>query len=747
MRRVSAVEARSSIAHLILGASAVGSSMGEVTLHPHQVEAVRRIEVLLAESGGALLADDVGLGKTYAALAVAKARRAQVIAPAGICDAWRAAADATGVSVEILSVESLSRTRASRRADSDLVIIDEAHHLRNAETRRFAAARELCRAARVLLLSATPVQNSERDLRVVLSLFLGELAHALPPEALARYVIRRTAPDLPTDGLLRMPTVEPPVWMAPVADEDCLDRILALPPPLPPRGGGDPGALLAYSLVRQWASSRAALLAALRRRLARGLSMADALRTGRLPSVHELAAWAFADGAQQLSFPELVVPATDVGDAAALILQVEHHMEGVRDLLDWLRATPDPDVCRASRIRDILRNHPNSRVVAFSEHTATVAALYSHLVGRERAALMTHSGGRVAGGPMSRRDLLARFAPATSAGRPEAERIDLLLTTDVLSEGVGLHDANVVVHLDLTWNPARLSQRVGRVRRMGATHERAHVYLMPPPVPADRLLRMEERLRWKLSDAARTVGIAGQIIPGAATGSQRSAAEREQRIASVLRSWQRASPPSPPVVGAVRVSRAAAAGALVVLRDDDHRSLLACVGTCITDARDAVASIVEAAGGDDAGTVPAGAVEALAKRVNQWIARHRLGDVVDISALRVARSRRALLHRVDGISRRTPRHAQPRLAPLVQAVRATATATLSAGAERVLDELAHAPLADEAWLHAVGQFAELHARGRRGEVQLEAALLLIPGRTRYSPRAGSNSSRVGEVSS
>ena len=699
------------------------ASVGQVTLHPHQVEAVRQIEILLAENGGALLADDVGLGKTYTALAVARRRRALVVAPAGIRDAWHAVAHAMRVAVEFVSVEALSRGRPRSGERFDLVIVDEAHHLRNPETRRFMAVRELCGEAGVLLLSATPVQNSERDLRVVLSLFLGELARALPVDALSRYVIRRTAPDLPSIGHAMLPMTAPPVWMAPVADEDCLDRILALPPPLPPRDGGTAGALMGYSLVRQWASSRAALLAALRRRLARGLSMADALRSGRLPGVRELTAWAYADGAQQLSFPELVVTATDVRDTGALLHQVEHHVAGVRDLLEWLRVTPDPDVCRASRLRDVLRGHPGCRVVAFSEHTATVSALYSHLVATERVALMTHSGGRVAGGPMTRRELLARFAPATSL-RPECERIDLLLTTDVLSEGVGLHDANVVVHLDLAWNPARLSQRVGRVRRMGATHDRAHVYLMPPPVPADRLLHMEERLRRKLADAGRTVGIAGQIIPGAANESERPAAEREQRIVAVLRSWQQLEPRAGPVVGVVR---AACEGALVVLADGDHRSLLSCVGGHVTDARDAIATIVEAACGDDAGDIPPGCLEALATRVQRWADRRRLCDVIDISALRMARSRRALLHRVDGISRRTPRHAQPRLAPLVRAVRATATATLSAGAERVLDELARAPLADEAWLHAVGQFAELHARERRGEARVEAVLLLTRG--------------------
>ena len=77
--------------------------------------------------------------------------------------------------------------------------------------------------------------------------------------------------------------------------------------------------------------------------------------------------------------------------------------------------------------------------------------------------------------------------------------------------------------------------------------------------------------------------------------------------------------------------------------------------------------------------------------------------------VRVARARRTVLHRVDRIGRRAPRHAQPGLAPLMRAVRSIAGATLSAGAEQVLGELAVASLDDDAWLHAMREFAALHA--------------------------------------
>src|SRR6185312_16097211 len=86
------------------------------------------------------------------------------------------------------------------------------------------------------------------------------------------------------------------------------------------------------------------------------------------------------------------------------------------------------------------------------------------------AALTAH-GGRVAGGRISRREVLVQFTPhADGAAVPTADHIRLLIATDVLSEGLDLQRASVVVHLDLPWNPARLEQRVGRVRRLGAEH-------------------------------------------------------------------------------------------------------------------------------------------------------------------------------------------------------------------------------------------------------------------------------------
>src|SRR4029079_11189500 len=126
----------------------------------------------------------------------------------------------------------------------------------------------------------------------------------------------------------------------------------ALPPPLPPSDGGDGGALLAWSLVRRWASSQGALAAALRRRLARAAALAAALESGRHPSRAELAAWAFAGDAMQLAFPELVASAAS-SRVTDLLAVVRAHEQPARALLEKMRHAADLDAARAARLAEL----------------------------------------------------------------------------------------------------------------------------------------------------------------------------------------------------------------------------------------------------------------------------------------------------------------------------------------------------------------------------------------------------------
>jgi hypothetical protein len=96
-------------------------------------------------------------------------------------------------------------------------------------------------------------------------------------------------------------------------------------------------------------------------------------------------------------------------------------------------------------------------------------------------------------------EALARFAPRGQARGvvPTALRVDVLMATDLASEGLNLQDADVVVHYDLPWNPVRLAQRVGRTVRLGGTHEHVDVWWFAPPEPIDRTLGTLDRISRK----------------------------------------------------------------------------------------------------------------------------------------------------------------------------------------------------------------------------------------------------------
>lgn len=758
---------RASIARCALGDPDGGSHarpdarLGAVTLHPHQIDAVVRVRAIVHREGGALLADAVGLGKTYVALAMARdAVRPLVVAPAALRDMWRAAMAAANVHASIVSFEALSR-RASRspparrivgRDRPDLVVVDEAHHARNPRTRRYAALAELCVGAPTLLLSATPVHNRRADVAAILALFLGDRAYALDDSALARFVVRRDGsaldPERHASQTRRIPVVGPPVVLALPADDSLPELILALPPPLPPRDGDDGGVLVAHSLVRQWASSDAALRAALRRRLAGARAIASSLDGGVYPSHAELRAWTSDGESQQLAFAELLAPPRDPPrDLAAMRRSVAAHAAALRALLAAIDRDDARDDARATLLLDLCRRHPGQRVVAFAAYAETVRALFRRLHRDVPAAALTAAGAVVAGGRLSRREALARFAPLACAAPPprRAERIELLLATDILSEGVSLVDAAVAVHLDLPWTPARLEQRVGRVARLGSPHGRVAVYAVAPPASAEVVLSIERRLGEKLRATRSVVGVAGAILPpGAALltdAGARSPSEAAEEVRRILERWRRLDGGRAERV--VALLRCRASGFLAACRDraapgadlagsvPSSTFLLASLGgSDVTDEPRAVhAAVVVALAGEAGAPTPADAEPALAA-IGRWAARRAAiadAGIADSVSIRV---RRRVIRRIAAIARRMPAHRRVDLATLAASARRAALARCGAGGERVLEELARADLPDEAWLRAVRAFGESTAAGREVEraapagVEVLALLLL-----------------------
>jgi hypothetical protein len=121
--------------------------------------------------------------------------------------------------------------------------------------------------------------------------------------------------------------------------------------------------------------------------------------------------------------------------------------------------------------------------------------------------------------PHRRENLVKRFAPKanTTEDNPppisEADpEIDILISTDVLSEGQNLQDAGVIINYDLHWTPIRMIQRAGRIDRLGTEFETLHVFNCFPQTGLEQLLGLVERLQDRIRDIDRTVGLDASIL-------------------------------------------------------------------------------------------------------------------------------------------------------------------------------------------------------------------------------------------
>ena len=176
-------------------------SDGNLPLTSFQKHGVARALRLIRETGGVIVADEVGLGKTFIAGEILqryreRRQRALLICPASLRDTtWNRFLNTYQLFVECLSFEQLAGDRQLRdrhRPNADqqhlqrsleeyqLVIVDEAHNYRNPDApTRAAALRRLLFGRRrdLLLLTATPVNNSLWDLYHLIRFFLRQDAH------------------------------------------------------------------------------------------------------------------------------------------------------------------------------------------------------------------------------------------------------------------------------------------------------------------------------------------------------------------------------------------------------------------------------------------------------------------------------------------------------------------------------------------------------------------------------------------
>ena len=118
-------------------------------------------------------------------------------------------------------------------------------------------------------------------------------------------------------------------------------------------------------------------------------------------------------------------------------------------------------------------------------------------------------------------NMAQRFSPVSNElKRKPANEIRVLLSTDVLSEGQNLQDCAIVVNYDLPWAIIRLSQRAGRVDRIGQKAEEIRCYSFMPAAGVERIIRLRARVRQRLQENGEVVGSDEQFFEGDTHGQQ-----------------------------------------------------------------------------------------------------------------------------------------------------------------------------------------------------------------------------------
>ena len=167
----------------------------------------------------------------------------------------------------------------------------------------------------------------------------------------------------------------------------------------------------------------------------------------------------------------------------------------------WNRIKVDPKLVEFKRQLTTNPVMKGQKVIVFTESMETAEYLYDALQSIYKGRIVYYSGKSSAAAKVEIED---SFNPKNKG--KNNDKYDLLITTDVLAEGINLHRANVLVNYDLPWNPTRIMQRVGRINRVGTEFDRIHVFNFFPTAQSEKQLPMEERILEKLQAFHDTLG-------------------------------------------------------------------------------------------------------------------------------------------------------------------------------------------------------------------------------------------------
>jgi superfamily II DNA/RNA helicase len=200
-------------------------------------------------------------------------------------------------------------------------------------------------------------------------------------------------------------------------------------------------------------------------------------------------------------------------DLDRLIEHIKQDIRILKKIQDLVAPiTPKQDT-KLQTLKERLARAPldKGKCLIFTEYADTAQYLFANLnpKGKRDDVDVIYSSGK------DKSRVVGRFAPKAN---PEYEfaqgesELNLVIATDVLSEGLNLQDCDKIINYDLHWNPVRLIQRFGRIDRIGTEYDKVFGFNFLPELGIEKQLGLHEKLKRRIQEIMETIGEDSAIL-------------------------------------------------------------------------------------------------------------------------------------------------------------------------------------------------------------------------------------------
>lgn len=543
----------------------------------YQNEAVKDAKSKLEQYGGVFISDVVGLGKTYISAMLAKQLdgRNLVIAPPMLLNkdnpgSWPNVFSDFKVHADFESIGKLDKLANKGTEKYKNIFVDEAHRFRTETTSTYEQLARICRGKRVILVTATPFNNSPKDILAQLKLFQKSRKSTIPSvpdlevffakimrnlkgldrrkdfneyaevvkenskiirdKIFKHLMVRRTrseiekyfGEDLKRQGL-KFPHVGDPesvfYELNEVEDEVFMKTIeliakdfsyarytpmlyykgeISQPEKLAQRNMGK---FMKILLIKRLESSFYAFNKSIDRFINSYQNFLNEFERGNVyvskKYINKI--FDFIDEDNDESIEKLIEEdKAKKYSSSDFNSEFKTNLEKDIDILRKIKDLWDENIRRDPKLDkfvEVLKSNKvlkDNKLIIFTESRETAEHLEKNLKDKVDPRVISYNGQSSAS---IREKVINNFDAKV---KKHGHEYRILISTEALSEGVNLHQSNVVVNYDIPWNPTRMMQRVGRINRVDTKFPQIYTFNFFPTKQSNDQIKLREAAEHKI---------------------------------------------------------------------------------------------------------------------------------------------------------------------------------------------------------------------------------------------------------